>query len=131
MDRRFETPGDFSWTELMTTDTLAAEAFYEAVFGWTLKKTSSAGGSYTTIEAGGDPIGGIMQLPDTMPAETPPHWIPYVTVQDVDRVARKTQESGGTVLVRPTDIPSLGRFCTLRDPQGAVLNAIMYTRPSP
>ncbi len=130
MDRRFETPGDFSWTELMTTDVPAAEAFYSAVLGWTLKKTSSAGGSYTTIEAGGEQIGGITEMPDTVPAGTRPHWAPYVTVQDVDSAAEKARQNGGIVLVPPTDIPSLGRFCTLRDPQGAVFNAITYMHPS-
>ena len=129
MDRRFETPGDFSWTELMTTDVPAAEAFYSAVLGWKLKKTSLAGGSYTIIEADGEQVGGIMQLPDAAPV-APPRWTPFVTVQDVDAVARKAEENGGTVLVPPTDIPSLGRFCTLRDPQGAVLNAITYMHPS-
>jgi len=130
MDRGFETPDDFSWNEPVTANVCAAEAFYSAVRRWTLKKENSASGPHTTIEAGGEPIGGIMRLPETIPAAAPPRWTPHVTVKDVDAAGRRTQEDGGTVLVPPTDIPSIGRFCSLPDPQGAVLNAIPYARPS-
>ena len=48
---------------------------------------------------------------------------------DVDLTAAKAEELGGKVLVPPTDIPRVGRFCVLQDPQGAVLSAITYCRP--
>ena len=53
----------------------------------------------------------------------------YVTVRDVvDASARKAEELGATVMVPPTDIPDVGRFCVFRDPQGAVLSMITYLR---
>jgi hypothetical protein len=51
----------------------------------------------------------------------------YVTVNDVDEVARKVEELGGRLLVQPREIPKVGRFCVLQDPQGAVLAAIQYS----
>jgi len=33
---------------------------------------------------------------------------------------------GGRILVPPTDIPNVGRFCTFQDPQGAILSSITY-----
>ena len=43
-----------------------------------------------------------------------------------DEVARKGQEMGGTLLVPVTEIPKVGRFLVLKDPQGAVLAFIQY-----
>ncbi|MBN1858420.1 VOC family protein [Candidatus Bipolaricaulota bacterium] len=126
MSHRFVTPGDFSWTELMTHDIDAAKAFYRAVLRWELEDVDMPSGPYTTIKAGGEQVGGMLRMPGDVPAGTPPHWAAYVTVQDVDATAARIRQNGGTVLVAPTDIPSVGRFCTFRDPQGAILSVISY-----
>jgi len=126
MSNRFQTQGDFSWTELMTRDVDAAKAFYRAVLGWVLEDVDMPSGPYTVIKAGSEQVGGMMRMPDKVPAGAPPHWATYVTAQDVDAVAAKAGEHGGAILVPPTDTPGVGRFCTFRDPQGAVLSAISY-----
>ena len=56
----------------------------------------------------------------------PPNWGTYVTVDDVDAVAKQAQQLGGKILVGPQDIPTVGRFCVIQDPQGAVIGAITY-----
>lgn len=123
---RFKTHGDFSWVELLTTDVESAKAFYKGLFGWELEESPMGEGTYTVFKAGGRSVGGIMAMPSQVPPDTLPHWTTYVTVDDVDAVARKAQELGGMVLVPPTDIPDVGRFCTVKDPQGGVINAIKY-----
>jgi predicted enzyme related to lactoylglutathione lyase len=45
-------------------------------------------------------------------------------VEDPDATARKATELGGKVVVPPTDIPDVGRFATLADPQGAHFSVI-------
>ena len=50
----------------------------------------------------------------------------YVTVDDVDATAKNAQQLGGKVLMGPQDIPTVGRFCVIQDPQGAVISAIKY-----
>jgi predicted enzyme related to lactoylglutathione lyase len=50
----------------------------------------------------------------------------YITVKDVDAVAKKAEEMGGTIVVAPTDIEKVGRFCTIQDPEGAVFSVIQY-----
>ena len=126
MSNRFTTPGDFSWTELMTTDVDAAKAFYQSVFGWEAEEMPMQGGTYLVLKVAGKGIGGIMKLPPNMPPGTPPHWMTYVTVADVDATAKKASDSGGQILMPPTDIPNVGRFCTIQDPQGAVIQAMAY-----
>lgn len=51
-----------------------------------------------------------------------------MTVDNVDASAKKVQELGGRIMVPPTDIPEVGRFCVFHDPQGAVLALITYLK---
>jgi len=119
--------GMFSWSELITKDAEAAKQFYAQVFGWEYTEFPMEGMSYSVIKANGQEIGGIMPVPPQA-AGTPPHWGVYVTVDDVDASAKKAEKLGAAVIVPPTDIPDVGRFCVFRDPQGAVLSMITYLR---
>ena len=58
--------------------------------------------------------------------EIPPHWGIYITVDDVDATARKAEAIGGKVVVPPTDIPKVGRFSVIKDPQGIPFSVITY-----
>jgi len=110
--------GRFVWHELMTTDTDAAAAFYSKVVPW---KTQDSGmPSYTLWMAGKTQVGGLTGLPsDGGDASTPPHWIIYVSTPDVDATVAEAERLGGKVLKSPTDIPNMGRYAVLTDPQGA------------
>ncbi|MFT3821115.1 MAG: VOC family protein [Rubrivivax sp.] len=124
----FKTPGAFSWCELMTSDPAAASAFYGKLFGWTIETMDMGTGPYHVVKVGSDGVGGLMKTPpDAGPM--PPAWSCYVTVADVDATARTCTELGGKVCVPPTDIPNVGRFVVLQDPQGAFINAISYKMP--
>ncbi len=126
MDEQFKQQGAFSWCELMTTDVEAARAFYSRVFGWETEDMSMPGMVYTVVKVGGKGIGGIMDMPKDCPPGMRPTWGAYVTVDDVDATAKTASQLGGKVLVPPSDIPTVGRFCVIQDPQGAVINAITY-----
>jgi len=125
MKEQFGTPGAFSWCELITKDVEAAKKFYTNLFGWTLEEMSVQGMEYTVIKIGEQPIGGMMKIPADCKTDSPV-WGTYVTVKDVDRTARMAEEMGGKILVQPSDIPQVGRFCVIEDPQGAVISAITY-----
>ncbi|MEJ2703676.1 MAG: VOC family protein [Sedimentisphaerales bacterium] len=58
----------------------------------------------------------------------PPTWGVYVTVDDVDAPAARVEQLGGKLLQPPADIPNVGRFCVIQDPQGAALCAITYVK---
>ena len=120
--------GAFSWTELMTTDVDAARSFYGTLFGWTFEDFLGAGAPYTLVKVDGDVVGGMM-TPSSECVGKPPAWGVCVTVDDVDATARQVEALGGKLLHPPTDIPSVGRFCVLQDPQGATLSAITYRQP--
>lgn len=125
MDERFKQHGAFSWSELMTTDVEGAKSFYARLFGWETQDMAMPDMTYTVVKAGGQGVGGIMPIPKEAQG-MPPMWGTYVTVDDVDKTAKTAQDLGGRILVPPTDIPDVGRFCVIQDPQGAVLSAISY-----
>lgn len=121
--------GAFGWCELMTTDVEAAKRFYAELFGWTIRSHTHdyvegmGKVEYNVIEAGGTEVGGMMAWPP-QDRGNPPYWGVYVTVDDVDAAADKARELGGAIVVPLTDIPGVGRFCVIRDPQGAVISMI-------
>jgi len=112
--------GALCWTELTTSNTKTAEAFYTQLFGWT-PKHSAAGApmEYTEFSVAGTPSIGMMPKPAQMPAQVPSFWMPYFQVTSVDTSASKAKELGGKVMVGPNEIPGTGRFAVLTDPQGA------------
>ena len=49
-----------------------------------------------------------------------PVWFGYIAVDDVDAMAEEIAAAGGGIHKAPADIPSVGRFAVVLDPQGAV-----------
>jgi predicted enzyme related to lactoylglutathione lyase len=113
--------GKFCWYELMTTDSAAATAFYESVVGWGAQDSGVPGTAYTLLTVEGAPIGGLMATPEeARKAGVRPGWVGYVWVGDVDAGAARVAAAGGSVHRVPDDIPGVGRFSVVADPQGAV-----------
>ena len=54
----------------------------------------------------------------------PPNWGIYIAVADCEGTVAKATSLGARTYVPPTDIPNVGRFAVLADPQGAVFNVI-------
>jgi len=123
----FATRGAFSWNELTTSETKAARKFYGTLLGWQFQEMDMGEGTYTVINVNGQGIGGITGIPPNAKG-MPPAWGGYVTVEDVDAVVARVAGLGGRVLLAPTDIPTVGRFATIMDPQGATLSLITYAR---
>ncbi len=119
--------GAFGWNELMTTDTEGAKKFYGGLFGWEIEAVPMGGADYSVIKVNGDAVGGMTTLPQNCGAMGP-CWGVYVTVDDVDATAGKVEELGGKVIHPPTDIPNVGRFCVIADPQGGTLAVISYLK---
>jgi predicted enzyme related to lactoylglutathione lyase len=110
--------GRFVWYDLMTTDPQQAEAFYTKTVGWSTEAWQGGPMPYHMWKADGKTMGGVMQLPAN--AGAPPHWLAYIAVPDVDATVNDAESRGAKALHRPTDIPTVGRYAVLSDPQGAV-----------
>lgn len=122
--------GKHVWFELNTTDLKEAEVFYASVVDWVPRDSGMPGMQYTMVGPADHAVAGMMVLTDEMKAGgAGPGWTGYVAVDDVDGAAAQAQRLGGQVFVPPQDIPGVGRFSILCDPQGAVL-ALFKGMPS-
>ncbi len=106
--------GRFVWQELMTADPAGAAAFYGRLLGWHAHPSASDPG-YTELGTDSRHVAGMMRLPDGARAL----WLPYVGVDDVDTTIAAAVKLGGKVTHPATDMPGVGRYATLADPQGA------------
>jgi predicted enzyme related to lactoylglutathione lyase len=106
----------YIWYELLTTDVDAAGRFYADVVGWKVKPHGGVPG-YNLFGTTESDIGGVM----AMPAEagiSRPVWLGYIGVDNVDATFAAALRDGATQCVPPTDIPGVGRFAMILDPQG-------------
>jgi predicted enzyme related to lactoylglutathione lyase len=125
-------PGAFVWYELMTTDIDAAEDYYTEVFGWTVKDSGLADMDYRIIHVGEQPIGGMMALrEEQLEAGARPFWGGYIGVANVDEAAKKATGLGAGTHVPPMDIPEVGRFSVMSDPQGGMFTLFTGMGPPP
>ncbi|HEY7962985.1 MAG TPA: VOC family protein [Steroidobacteraceae bacterium] len=111
-----EVLGRFVWHELLTTDTAAAAAFYPKVVPWRTQPSNMPG--YTIWMSAQAQVGGLMALPSEA-GDSPPHWLVYIGTPNVDATCSQAQGLGARVVKPPGDIPNVGRFAVLADPQGA------------
>ncbi|MDQ2870899.1 MAG: VOC family protein [Acidobacteriota bacterium] len=115
-------PGAPCWYENLTRDPAAAAAFYRDVFGWTTKQ-DPVKSDYTELYLGKTVVGGMMPISPEM-GPMPSNWGVYFAVADCDASSEKARSLGGKVHKPPADIPEVGRFAVLADPQGAWFSII-------
>lgn len=113
--------GVFSWVDLGTTDPGAAKSFYGGLFGWSfLDEPTDSGTVYSMAQLEGYHVAGLGPLdPDMQAQGVPPFWSSYIKHDDVDSVAGKAAEAGGTVMFPPFDVMDAGRMTIIQDPTGA------------
>jgi predicted enzyme related to lactoylglutathione lyase len=122
-------PSRFVWRELMTGDVAKAVQFYKRLFGWTTEVMDMGTMQYTIVKNGETRVGGIYATPAEAKG-TPPHWLGYVGVDNVDGACEKAQRLGGKILMKPMDIPNVGRWAVISDPQGAAVAPFKGNQPA-
>ena len=111
-------PRAVMWNELTTSDGSDATDFYTGLLGLDSGEMEGAM-EYTLLKAAGDDVAGVMQITEEM-GPVPLHWGVYFGVANVDDTTSKADSLGATILVPGTEIPGIGRFAVIQDPQGAV-----------
>ena len=124
----YNVPNSFCWNELGTNDTQRAGDFYVKVFGWTKNTQNFGPMEYTMFKNGDRGAGGMYQITPEM-GPIPPHWLVYFAVDDCDAKVQKATELGASVMKPADDIPGVGRFAILNDPQGAAFAIIKLDNP--
>jgi predicted enzyme related to lactoylglutathione lyase/membrane protease YdiL (CAAX protease family) len=110
-------PNTMCWNELNTSDIDRAAGFYAGLFGWEPQKQPMGDFTYTYFKHGERMSGGMMQI-------SPEFWMVYFAVDDCDAKAALAEKLGGKIFAPPTDVPEVGRFAIVQDPQGAAFAII-------
>ncbi|MFY9559280.1 MAG: VOC family protein [Terriglobales bacterium] len=113
--------GSFCWIELATTDQKAAKNFYSSLFGWSPQDSPMGPDEFYTMFKleGRDAAAGYTMRPDQRAQGVPPHWMPYIAVDNADQAVDKVKQLGGTVLAPAFDVMEFGRMAVIQDPTGA------------
>ncbi|MCF6442207.1 VOC family protein [Pseudoalteromonas luteoviolacea] len=109
------------WYELASQNSAKSEAFYCNLLGWQADHQAMENMDYVVFSHQGKPVAGMLEMTEEWQG-LPPHWMLYFAVLDCDKFAEKATSLGGEVCVPPTDIPQVGRFAVITDPQGAVFS---------
>ena len=112
------------WHELLAPDVEPAKTFYSSLFGWELEVWRPGTADYAMARVDGRNHAGFFAR-----EVAAPHWLVYFMVDDADATAARAVELGGRVARRAEDIPDVGRFVVLADPQGAIFAVIEPFEP--
>jgi predicted enzyme related to lactoylglutathione lyase len=103
----------------MVPDPAAGVKFYTELFGWQSQAINAEPGRHTLFSKNGKPVAGLWDVAGPGPA----NWLTYFAADDVDAVAKRAQEAGGTLVAPPQDIASAGRMAVFTDATGATFAA--------
>lgn len=114
--------GIIKWVDLTVDNADEVRDFYEAVVGWTHQTLENEGrDDYIMLHRdSGNVATGICWQKGSLKG-LPQQWLPYVTVDDLDDSMRSADAAGGKVIFGPRDSETMGRWCVVEDPAGAVM----------
>lgn len=118
--------GAVGWNELATPDAAAAAEFYSELFGWSPRRQDVGESVYTRFFAGETPAGGMLEMTGDDWEGIPPHWMPYLNVDDCEGCVSRAESLGGDIQVRATAVEHVGSFAVLKDPAGAVFSIMAW-----
>jgi predicted enzyme related to lactoylglutathione lyase len=112
VDARLARHGHVSYLEIPAVDAEQSAAFYEAVFGWSVRRRDDGDRSFD--DRSGDLIGRWIT---GRPASREPGVVPYIYVNRIDEVVGRIVRQGGEI-VRPIYPEGDLWVATFRDPAG-------------
>ncbi|MDP1823201.1 MAG: VOC family protein [Archangium sp.] len=105
--------------EFVVPDAEKARTFYRKIFGWRFDDKAFPG--YTIIDTGSPPGGGMMEQRGGAPMAG---LNTYFEVSDLQHTLHDVLELGGKVLVKPTEIPTVGAYAMFADPSGIAVGVL-------
>lgn len=113
--------GMFCWNDLGTSDLESASKFYEGLFHWRFKDSKTADNRpYRVLKAEDKELGGMYSLRQTtLSSGVPPHWLPYISVDNAQETVTKARGLGAKIIKEPFDLGNNGTIAVMQDPVGA------------
>lgn len=116
-------PGAYAWAEVFTREPEKSDAFFPAVFPYTVQRLEDDAVDFNVYNLGDQAALGRMRMTEEFPPDVPAYMNVYFTVEDCDAAVAKATELGGVLRFGPMDSP-FGRFAALSDPEGAAFSVI-------
>lgn len=122
--------------EIGVDDIERAMKFYTDVFGWAFQQLGEQYGGYVLVYPGGEVTpgspseginGGMMKRQGAAPdrdVREANAFVCTVTADDVDGITAKVERSGGSIDMKPDDIPGVGRLAYIRDTEGNMVGVL-------
>ena len=107
----------FGHIEIPSTNFKKTKKFFGAVFGWTFQDVPEM--EYVLFRAGSQPNGGFY-LVKKMPKKGQVN--AYIEVEDIDAKLKEIKKAKGKVLVKKTDIGTMGHIAQFATPDGCFLS---------
>jgi len=107
----------FMWYELVTNDMDKAVHFYKKVVGWDIKDSGMPGMKYMLFGKDGKDVGGMMTWAGAGAPDLPTQWMGHIHTAKLDEELKAVTADGGTIVKPAQDIPGVGRFAVVLDPQ--------------
>jgi predicted enzyme related to lactoylglutathione lyase len=115
-----------SWIDLSSGDAGASREFYAKLFGWDVKVNPDPQyGGYAIAQIGGHDAAGIAPKMDP---NSPTAWSLYIGTDDIDALAKRVADNGGTAVMAPFDVGDQGKMAVFQDPSGAFISAWQGSR---
>lgn len=115
-----------AWVDLSSADAAASRDFYARLFGWQVDVDPDPQyGGYGIAKVGGRDAAGIGPKMDP---SAPTAWNLYIGADDIEALAGRVRDAGGTVVMAPFNVGDQGRMAVFQDPSGAFISAWQGTR---
>jgi predicted enzyme related to lactoylglutathione lyase len=105
--------GSVCWIDLGTAEPEKTQAFYSALFGWTVAEPDPVGYQLCTLR--GKLVAALGPGDDA----GPPYWTVNIAVADIDAAAARFESLGAQIIVPPVAAGVLGSYAVALDPVGA------------
>ena len=115
----------FGHIEIPTTNFKKAKKFFAGVFGWTFEDRPEI--KYVLFKTGGSPNGGFY-LVKKMPKKGQVNV--YIEVEDIDAILKEIKKAKGKVLLKRTQVGSMGWIAQFATPDGCFLSLWQAARPA-
>jgi predicted enzyme related to lactoylglutathione lyase len=120
--------------EIPVDDVERAKKFYADNFGWKMQQMGSEFGNYIILQTGPTDEKGMPQRSafingGMMKRGTVKSPVLVIAVDDCDAAVEKVKKSGGKLVGEIMDIPNVGRYAYVEDPEGNVIGIIKPIMP--
>ena len=77
---------------------------------------------YSLLHINGNEVAALYELDEDQKSQgVPPHWMSYISVNNVSIVAAQVEGLGGKIIKAPFDVFDTGRMALIQDPTGAIV----------